>query len=145
MTGKSYRIPAYPVAPGAQVPDQDFVIATKWRIKSMITAPMEGSTVKAGQPVRIAGHAWAGEDEVEKVELSFDHGRHWVRARLGAKAAKYAWHGWDYSWKPTERGYFEIWVRAWDQNGDTQPPLQPWNPKGYLGNVIHRVPVNVEA
>ena len=26
MTGKSYRIPAYPVAPGTSVPDEDMVI-----------------------------------------------------------------------------------------------------------------------
>ena len=29
------------------------------------------------------------------------------------------------------------------KNGNTQPAHQPWNPKGYLGNVIHRLPVQV--
>ena len=45
--------------------------------------------------------------------------------------------------RPLVFGYHEIWARAWDQNGNTQPPIQPWNPKGYLGNVIHRVPLTV--
>ena len=35
--------------------------------------------------------------------------------------------------------------RAFDDAGNAQPFRQPWNPKGYLGNVIHRVPVVVSA
>ncbi|MXW79849.1 MAG: hypothetical protein F4Z57_12865, partial [Gemmatimonadetes bacterium] len=38
-----------------------------------------------------------------------------------------------------------IWARAFDDAGNAQPFRQPWNPKGYLGNVIHRVPIAVSA
>lgn len=142
MSGSAYRVPAYPVAPGAKVPKSDLVIATAWQIKSLITHPAEGAALRAGSPVEIRGSAWAGEDRVTKVELSFDHGRHWtVVNRLHEQRSKYAWHRWDFQWTPPAAGYYELWARAWDQNGNTQPPIQPWNPKGYLGNVIHRVGV----
>ena len=39
MTGYSYRVPAYPVEPGSRPPKADMVIATAWRIKSLITVP----------------------------------------------------------------------------------------------------------
>ena len=144
MTGSSYRVPAYPVAPGAKVPKEDMVIATAWHIKSVITAPQQGAAIASGQPLEIRGNAWAGEDIVKRVELSFDHGRHWwVVNRMTQKSAKYAWHRWRFSWTPPKPGYYEVWARAWDQNGNTQPPIQPWNPKGYLGNAIHRVPLQV--
>jgi hypothetical protein len=28
-----------------------------------------------------------------------------------------------------------------DTPSDAQPPPQPWNPRGYLGNVVHRIGV----
>ncbi len=87
----------------------------------------------------------AGEDTVKKVQLSFDHGRHWESAHIKDNPVKYAWESWNLEWTPNAAGYHEIWVRSWDQNGITQPPIQPWNPKGYLGNVIHRVPVQVKG
>ena len=34
-------------------------------------------------------------------------------------------------------------ARAFDHAGDAQPFRQPWNPRGRLGNVVHRVPVLV--
>ena len=79
-----------------------------------------------------------------KVEVSFNHGRHWrVVNRLDRDAGKYAWRRWVFRWSLAAAGYHEVWARAWDQNGNTQPAHQPWNPKGYLGNVIHRLPVQV--
>jgi hypothetical protein len=39
-------------------------------------------------------------------------------------------------------GYYEIWVRATDEAGVSQPMLVPgWNPKGYLNNACHRIAV----
>jgi DMSO/TMAO reductase YedYZ molybdopterin-dependent catalytic subunit len=144
MTGFSYRVPKYPVVPGTKPPEEDMMIATTWHIKSMITSP-EPNTESGDGKVKVRGHAWAGEDTVKEVYLSIDYGLTWKKAKLHKPANKYAWANFEGEVKLPGRGYYEIWARAVDQNGNTQPARQPWNPKGYLGNVIHRVPVMVPA
>lgn len=143
MSGSAYRIPKYTVAPGQKVPKSDMEILTAWQIKSLITNPADGTKVKAGKTLNVRGHAWAGEQEVDKVELSFDHGATWVKADLDKPRDKYAWANFGYDWKPKETGYYVIMARATDNNDVAQPFDQPWNPKGYLGNMVHRVPVMV--
>jgi len=145
MKGYAYRVPAYPVVPGVKPPKEDMVIATAWHIKSLITSPAENAEFKAGRIFRVRGHAWAGEDTVKKVMLSTDYGLTWTKAKLYKPANKYAWARFEAKLKLPGRGYYEIWARAFDDKGKAQPFRQPWNPKGYLGNVIHRIPVNVAA
>lgn len=43
MTGYSYRIPGYPVAPGTEVPESDVEILTVMPVKSIVTFPQTGS------------------------------------------------------------------------------------------------------
>ncbi len=143
MTGYSYRIPKYPVVPGTKPPKEDMVIATAWHIKSMITRPKADSAFDVGSIVKVAGHAWAGEDLVTGVMISVDYGIHWVPARLIPPPNKYAWYRFEIDIPFPKKGYYEIWARAFDDKGNAQPFRQPWNPKGYLGNVIHRVPVRI--
>ncbi len=39
-----------------------------------------------------------------------------------------------------QAGYYEVWARATDQNGVSQPPVVPgWNPRGYGNNMQHRI------
>ena len=40
-----------------------------------------------------------------------------------------------------EKGYYEIWAKATDTNGISQPFAIDWNPKGYLNNSLHRIAV----
>ncbi len=145
MSGYSYRVPAYPIAPGDQPPEADMAIATSWVVKSLITAPQANATVQAGVPLSASGHAWAGERSVVKVLVSTDLGIQWQEAQLTPPANKYAWYSWSADLTFASKGYYEIWARAFDDAGNAQPFRQPWNPKGYLGNVIHRVPVVVSA
>ncbi len=145
MTGYSYRVPARPVAPGSRPPSSEMVVATSLPIKSMITRPMAGVVLKTGERQLVRGHAWAGETSVARVAVSTDFGVRWQDARLSPNANKYAWQTWETEVAFAERGYYEIWARAFDDRGNAQPFRQPWNPKGYLGNVIHRVPVRVEG
>ena len=145
MSGYSYRIPAYPPTPGDKPPENDMVIATSGTIKSLITKPQSKAGVKIDTPVKIRGHAWAGEDEVDKVYISTDFGIRWQATRLIQPVNRYAWYHWETEIAFGNRGYYEIWARAFDDKGNAQPFTQPWNPKGYLGNVIHRVPVMVNA
>lgn len=145
MGGYSYRVPRYPVRPGEVPPEDAMVIATSWVVKSMITAPAENSNVRAGQPVKVQGHAWAGENTVKEVLVSTDFGINWRKARLAKPAQKYAWYDFETDITFPGRGYHEIWARAFDGQGSAQPFAQPWNPRGYMGNVIHRVPVMATA
>ncbi|MGP1397017.1 MAG: sulfite oxidase [Inquilinaceae bacterium] len=140
MTGDSYRMPAYPVAPGTEVPDEDFVIIESMPVKSLITAPASGAEAGAGAPVEVRGHAWAGDRDVQAMHVSLDFGATWTEAELDPPANKYAWQQWRVQVTPPIAGYYEVWARATDSEGVMQPPVVPgWNPKGYLNNMQHRI------
>ena len=55
MTGQSYRVPAYPVAPGTEVADADMKIIETMPVKSIITAPQTGARVAARASALTAG------------------------------------------------------------------------------------------
>ncbi|MCG8404877.1 MAG: sulfite oxidase [Phycisphaerales bacterium] len=143
MRGYSYRVPTHPVVPGSRPPKSSMAVATSWIVKSLITRPTANDKFSVGQKIPVAGHAWAGEDAVAKVLVSTDYGMHWQEAKLNPPPNKYAWYRWRTELSFARKGYYEIWARAFDDKGNAQPFRQPWNPKGYLGNVIHRLPVRV--
>ena len=145
MNGYSYRIPAYPIAPGDKPPVEDMHIATAWQVKSLITRPEPHLEFSAGGLVKARGHAWAGENRIDKVVVSTDFGLRWQETQLIQPSNRYAWYHWETELTFKNKGYYEIWARAYDDTGAAQPFSQPWNPKGYLGNVIHRVPVSISA
>lgn len=145
MSGYAYRVPAYPIAPGDTPPVEDMQIATAWRVKSLITLPEPYLELSEGLPIKVRGHAWAGENQVEKVLVSTDFGIQWQETELVQPSNRYAWYHWETELTLANRGYYEIWARAYDDTGTAQPFTQPWNPKGYLGNVIHRVPISIVA
>ena len=144
MTGISYRMPTRLVAPGEQPPDSEMEIATTCRVRALITRPAAGSRVIAEQPVRVAGHAWAGDRAVASVDVSIDRGETWIRTMLAEPPHRYAWARFEVDVTFPTGGSFEIWARATDDHGDVQPLDAPWNPGGYLGNGVHRLPVFVE-
>lgn len=142
MTGTSYRVPAYPVAPGTDVPEEDFVIIESMPVKSLITFPETGARVRPGTPFEVRGHAWAGDRSVARLDVSLDFGATWQAADLSAPVNPYAWQRWSAELSVPEAGYYEVWARAADSAGIAQPPVPPgWNPKGYLNNMQHRIAV----
>ena len=144
MSGYSYRVPVYPTAPGDKPPVEDMRVATAWQVKSLITLPESHLELDdRGAPIKVRGHAWAGENRIDKVLVSTDFGIQWQEAQLIPPSNRYAWYHWETELDFANRGYYEIWARAYDDIGNAQPFSQPWNPKGYLGNVIHRVPVSI--
>ena len=145
MSGYSYRVPAYPTAPGNKPPVEDMHIATAWQVKSLITRPEPDIELSKGMPIKVRGHAWAGENQIDKVVVSTDFGLQWQETRLIPPSNRYAWSHWETELVLANKGYYEIWARAYDNIGAAQPFTQPWNSKGYLGNVIHRLPVSVVA
>lgn len=140
MTGYSYRLPAYPVAPGTEVPEEDMVVMTEMPVKSLITFPQTGTQTAAGAAAEVRGHAWAGSGDVASVDVSIDFGQTWMPAKLDAPKNKFAWQRFRADVTLPEAGYYEVWARATDMNGVAQPPVVPgWNPRGYGNNMQHRI------
>ena len=144
MTGTAYRVPCKPVAPGSEVPDEDMCIIESMPVKSLITFPKSGIEHAQGQVLKLRGHAWAGDNAIDRMHVSIDFGATWQRARLEAPANRLAWQHWSASVEFPENGYYEIWARATDDEDRAQPMVLPgWNPKGYLNNACHRIAVQV--
>lgn len=144
MAAPSYSVPKHPVAPGSQVPLEDFVTIQSMPVKSLVTFPQSGTDQALGEAMTVRGHAWAGDLAVKKVQVSIDFGATWHDAKLKDPPNRLAWQRWTTSVEFPEPGYFEVWARATDENGLSQPMVVPgWNPKGYLNNACHRIAVQV--
>ena len=142
MTGTSYRVPGRPLAPGETLDEKDFVIIGSMPVKSLITHPATGLRT-AAQTLDLRGHAWAGDATVDAVQLSIDFGATWSGATLDAPVNPGAWQNWRAAIAFPGPGYYEIWAKATDSRGVSQPHAVAWNPKGYLNNAMHRVAVTV--
>jgi len=144
MTGMSYRVPGYPVAPGTNVPKEDMVIIESMPVKSLVTFPKTGTVASLEDTLEVRGHAWAGDYAVKSVDVSIDFGSTWQSCALTSPRNRLAWQNWSTKVKFPQAGYFEVWTRATDENGKMQPMVVPgWNPRGYLNNACHRVAVKV--
>ncbi|MBN4080548.1 sulfite oxidase, partial [Beggiatoa alba] len=146
MAAPAYRVPKYPVAPGTEVPKKDMVIIESMPVKSLITYPKSGISHKLDKTLTVRGHAWAGDLAVNEMYVSIDFGAHWQKVKLNRPVNRLAWQHWSTGIKFPEIGYYEIWARAVDSNGRTQPMVVPgWNPKGYLNNACHRIAVQIKG
>jgi DMSO/TMAO reductase YedYZ molybdopterin-dependent catalytic subunit len=144
MGGTSYRVPCKSVAPGTTVPDDEMCIIESMPVKSLLTFPRSGISHDLAQSLPLRGHAWAGDREVAAVHVSINFGATWQETRLEKPANRFAWQHWHGEINFAEIGYYEIWVRATDSTGTSQPMVLPgWNPKGYLNNACHRIAVQV--
>jgi DMSO/TMAO reductase YedYZ molybdopterin-dependent catalytic subunit len=144
MTGHAYRVPCEPVAPGSEVPAEGMCIIESMPVKSLITYPRSGIEHALGEKLALRGHAWAGDHSVGAVHVSVDFGATWEKAKLERPANRLAWQHWRASVAFPEPGYYEVWARATDSEGRSQPMVLPgWNPKGYLNNACHRIAVQV--
>lgn len=113
-------------------------------VKSLITYPKTGAMIKEGQSISIRGHAWAGENEITEMHYSIDFGSTWMKCNIQAPANRLAWQHFSATVGFPKKGYYEIWARATDSTGISQPMVLPgWNPKGYLNNACHRIAVKV--
>ncbi|WP_422349857.1 sulfite oxidase [Flagellimonas sp.] len=144
MGGSSYRVPCETVSPGTKVEDEDMCIIESMPVKSLITYPKSGALIKANRKLNINGHAWAGELQVAQVEYSIDFGSTWIQCKLEQPVNRLAWQHFSATISLPKKGYYEVWAKATDQNGKSQPMVLPgWNPKGYLNNACHRIAIKV--
>lgn len=144
MEGTSYRVPKNPVQPGTKVPEEDFEIIESMPVKSIITYPKTGAMLPIERELDVRGHAWAGDLSVSEVQVSIDFGATWQTCQLNKPANRLAWQHWKTKITFPQSGYFEIWAKATDSKGKSQPMVIPgWNPKGYLNNACHRIAVKI--
>ena len=76
--------------------------------------------------------------------VSIDFGATWQTCNLRPPVNRLAWQHWSAQVTFPAAGYYEVWAKATDAQGVSQPMVVPgWNPKGYLNNATHRIAVAV--
>jgi DMSO/TMAO reductase YedYZ molybdopterin-dependent catalytic subunit len=142
-----YRFPKYSLPPGSPPKPAELEVIEGMPVKSSLTAPEDQAKITLGPtlgPMMIRGFAWAGENSIERVEVSTDGGSRWRDAQLSSQKLAFAWRLFSLNWTPADPGYYTIMSRATDTAGRVQPIVPAWNPSGYLWNGIDRVGVTVE-
>lgn len=112
----------------------------QFKVRSFITSLADGGNVAAGQAMVVKGIAFDGGTGIKQVEVSSDGGKTWQAATLGEDLGRFSFRGWQH---PLTLGAGEhaLQARATSNAGETQPVQQPWNPSGYLRNLIETVTV----
>lgn len=118
-------------------------VVTSLKLKSIITQPVQGEHLPPGRVV-VLGAAYAGEKEVERVDVSVDGGETWAQAEFIGPREPYAWRQWQYIWQADKSGSYRIMARATDDKGEQQPINAHWNVSGYGNNGIQEHAVNVD-
>lgn len=117
-------------------------IITSLKLKSIITQPLKDEAFPPG-PITILGAAYAGEDEIQAVDVSVDGGETWNAAEFIGPRERFAWRQWQYIWRADTKGTYTIMARATDHNGARQPMHASWNVLGYGNNGIHEHAVTI--
>jgi DMSO/TMAO reductase YedYZ molybdopterin-dependent catalytic subunit len=139
----AYRYPNRRVAPGAAVDAKDMEPLKGLAVKSLITTPANGASLGAGK-IPVNGFAWAGENDITKVDVSTDNGATWQPARLTGEKAAFTWRRFEFEFTATKPQSYLILSRATDSKGNMQPAVAQWNPSGYLWNQYDSVRVEVK-
>lgn len=144
MAPPSYAVPCEPVEPGTNVANDNMCTIEKMPVKSLITYPKSGAILRENQKLNIRGHAWTGSQNISKMAYSIDFGATWQSCNLRPAVNPYAWQQFEAEIDFPQKGYYEVWAKATDNEGNSQPMLPPgWNPKGYLNNACHRIAIKV--
>jgi DMSO/TMAO reductase YedYZ molybdopterin-dependent catalytic subunit len=147
MTGTAYRVPITPMVPGGKAVDANMRVLQSMPLRSIVTNVAHGTKLPAGtRKLDLRGQAWAGEKTVRAIDVSIDFGQTWTKGEVKPAPEKYSWQRWTAAVTFPSAGYYEVWARATDSDGVSQPfAAWNWNPQGYGGNSVHRVAVLVEA
>jgi sulfite dehydrogenase (cytochrome) subunit A len=133
----AYRIPDNPCAcVSAGTEPSKTVPISRLNVRSFITSLVDGDTVKEGKEITIRGIAFDQGYGITEVDFSSDGGRHWQAAKLGKDMGRYAFREWTIPFTPTQKGSYELKVRAVNRIGQSQPITALWNPAGYMRNVV---------
>lgn len=114
----------------------------RMRVKSVITAPVEGAVT--ARTVTVTGWAWSGDGAITRVEVGLDGGNDWREATLGTPVSAEAWTPWSCTLALPRVGRFVLRSRATDASGATQPDQIVWNRLGYGNNAVRQVVITAE-
>jgi DMSO/TMAO reductase YedYZ molybdopterin-dependent catalytic subunit len=117
-------------------------VVTGLKLKAIITQPLPGDRLPVGAVV-VLGAAYAGEGDVEAVEISVDGGAAWHPAQFLGPHAPFAWRQWQYVWQAHAKGEYRVMARAVDAQGRQQPMQAEWNALGYGNNGVMEHAVTV--
>ncbi len=112
-------------------------------IRSIFVSPEPNQAIKVGQQTDVQGVAFDGGFGIAKVELSADSGKTWLPAKLDPDLGKYSWRRWHYNFTPSQKGNYNLYVKAANAKGETQP-MHQWNHSGYMRNEIEILPLKAE-
>jgi DMSO/TMAO reductase YedYZ molybdopterin-dependent catalytic subunit len=120
----------------AKVPVQEMMV------KSEILRPRAGAELGVGTN-RLFGLAWAGEEAVQRVQITSDGGQTWADAELVGPRAPYSWTLWEYLWEVATPGTYSILARATSASGRVQPLAHDLLAGGY--EIHHSRPLEVQV
>jgi sulfane dehydrogenase subunit SoxC len=89
-------------------------------VKSVITHPSHGMTLKGAGRYQLSGIAWSGSGTIKKVEITTDGGKTWIDAPLGAPVLPRALTRFRLPWR-WDGSATVLKSRATDDTGATQP------------------------
>lgn len=126
-TAKQY----WHITPGLQDMPVNSIIAIPQN-EEIITLPSSGN-------FEVRGYAlpYGDQGPVTKVEVSTDHGRKWVDAKISEeskKGSKWSWALWSATVTLSKGNGRRILSRAVDAGGNTQDPHPKWNLRGVVYN-----------
>ena len=141
-----YRVPLSPVQPGERFKFTLENSRPTWsiRLMSYILDPAPDAELEAGT-VTVSGVAFNdGSARLESVLVSLDKGKSWQSAEFETPTSPYAWYQWT-TQAELEPGVHEIWSRAIDHLGRSQPLDGGvyWNPNGYEWTGVFKTQVTV--
>src|SRR5580658_2243273 len=90
------------------------------QIKSIIVQPTEAAVIR-GPAIDIGGYAWAGREQIGRVDVTVDRGKSWQRSHLLTEPQPFSWVPWRFLWERAQPGVQSIAVRAFGESKGVQP------------------------
>src|SRR5262249_17893786 len=112
----------------------------RFNVRSFITSVADGGHVPAGRPLAVRGIAFDGGQGIREGAWASGGGQSWREAAPGAGPGRYPFRGFTFGFPPA-KGTHDLRVRAWNRSGSSQPMEAPWQPAGYMRNVVESVKV----
>ncbi len=116
---------------------------TEIMVNSVITSPLPGAKVAAGQPIELTGLAWDGGYGITGVDVSADNGASWMPAKLGEDLGRFSFRPFSLPLSGLKAGPHTYLAKATNRLGASQPTALIANPAGYHHNLVARVAVTV--
>jgi len=116
----------------------------RYPINAAICTPQPNAKLASGE-IELTGYVLpTGRPgcTVEKVLVSADQGKSWVKAGMVGQESEFCWQLWNAKVDVTA-GTQCLIVKAVDSSGGFMPRRVSWNAKGYLQNSWYKLPVEV--